>query len=251
MKLEKTLLQYLKITFKRTKTETCITSVMHRSWYWRGKMRIRLELFSQLKQHKTRVQEKEDEILSAVVTHLEHTFFCVFPFSRQIGETRIPFSLSFSLSVSSMLRLATMWNWLAKKRGGSYNNTSADVARRIGSTVRDRNEIAGSNTFAMEDLFFLEHDDNDHGRWSTLSNYCWKSRYFLVLFVFDIQWSNRSEFLNSIPRWDLIPHFLSLIPFSPRCPVSLILYFTLKMAYILSRIPAQLFYLLTLYTREH
>lgn len=123
-----------------------------------------------------------------------------------------------------MLRLV-MWNWLAKNEGGSYNNTSTDVPRRIESTARDRNEIAGSNTFA-EDLF-LEHDDNDRGIRSTLSKYCWRTRYFLILFVFDIHRLSRFEFSNSVPRWDLILHFLSWC-----CPTSalsrlfnLVLYF--------------------------
>jgi len=186
------------------------------------------------------VQEKDDEILSATETHLEHTrFLRLFIFATDRWSTHslsLFLSLFFSLSLSLFISATSDdVKLIGEERGGSYNNTSADVPGRIESMAR--NEIAESNTFAVEDLFF-EHDDNDRGIRSTLSKYCWRSRYFLVLFVFDtvVESIRVLEFRSSLRPYIIFS--LSMLPHFPRRLVSSILYSTLKMTYVLSRTPA-------------
>jgi len=95
-------------------------------------------------------------------THLKHTrFFCGFHDRSEDGSC-VSFPL-YGVSTSDDVKL------IGEERTGSYNNTSADAPRCIESTAQDRNEIADSNTFAVED--FREHDDNDLGKRSTLSKY--------------------------------------------------------------------------------
>lgn len=60
---------------------------------------------------------------------------------------------------------------IGEERDHFCNNTPVDVSGCIENITRNRNKIASPNTFAMED-FFLEHDDNDRRKRSTLSKYC-------------------------------------------------------------------------------
>lgn len=96
-------------------------------------------------------------------THLENTRFFL-RFSIFTTDRRACISFPFyDVSTSDDVKL------IGEERDNSYNNTSADASRCIESIAQDRNEIASSNTFAVED--FSEHDDNDRGKRSTLSKY--------------------------------------------------------------------------------
>lgn len=75
---------------------------------------------------------------------------------------------SFSLRLSSIRDDVKL---IGEERDHFCNNTPVDVSGCIENITRNRNKIAGPNTFAMED-FFLEHDDNDRRKRSTLSKYC-------------------------------------------------------------------------------
>jgi len=164
------------------------------------------------------------------VTHLEHTcFFAAFHFrDRSVKLASFFLFLSFFLSPCNASTRDDV-KLIGEEQGGSYNNTSADVARCIGSTVRDRNEIVGSNTFAIEG-FFLEHDDNDRGRRSTLSKYCRKNTFLYYLYSI-YSWVDPSSWIFLV---ETLYHIFSLDTVSRHCLVSLILYSTLKITYVLS-----------------
>lgn len=111
------------------------------------------------------MREKENEILTAIETHLEHAFLAGSYFRDR--SPRFVF-FSFSLRLSS---IRDDMKLIGEERDHFCNNTPVDVSGCIENITRNRNKIAGPNTFAMED-FFLKHDDNDRRKRSTLSKYC-------------------------------------------------------------------------------
>jgi len=135
---------------------------------------------------------------------------------------------------------------IGKERSGSYNNTSTDVPKvRCEKWNRGieyfRRRPSSSNitiTIVRYDRLYRSIAEE------AVLSYIIRIRYTPVESI-QVDPSSRIPFLVEILYYI---SSLSAVPF-PRA--SLISYSTLKIAYVLSCSPARLFYLLTLYTREH